>query len=84
MFFAPALIGLMFLLKATCPAPTGAGCFADPFLQPVFLPVIFLYKLYGQTAYIIAHEALLILLYWGVIGLLIGAIFDIQEKTSGN
>jgi hypothetical protein len=80
LLFAPALVALLFLLKATCPAPTGVGCFADPFIKPVFLPLIFLYKTYGQTTYILEHEVLIIILYWAVVGLLVGTLFDIKKK----
>jgi hypothetical protein len=80
LIFAPALVGLLFILKATCPAPTGVGCIADPFIKPAFLPVIFLYKIYGQTTYILTHEAILIIAYWAIVGLLIGLLAEIRKN----
>lgn len=78
MLFAPAVIGLLFILKVTCPATTGSGCFADNFLVPVFLPLTFLYKVFAQIAPVVAHhEAWFILGYWTVVGFLVGLLCDI-------
>jgi len=46
-FFGPALIGLTLVLKVACPASVGAGCFADSLAVPIFLPLIFVYKIVG-------------------------------------
>lgn len=83
LFFAPALIGLVFLLKISCPAGTGEGCFADNFLLPVFMPIKFLYKIFSPYAPTLAtHEPLFLLGYWGVVGLLIGLIVDLKTSST--
>ncbi len=83
LFFAPALIGLVFLLKVSCPVGTGEGCFADNFLSPVFMPIKFLYKIFDSIAPTLAtHEPLFILGYWAVVGLLIGLVFDLKTSSS--
>lgn len=75
--FAPALAVLVFVLKATCPAPSGVGCFADPFVRPLFFPVPFFYAAFGNMRTLMYHEALFVLGYWVVVGLLVGMIVDI-------
>ena len=75
--FAPALLGLLFLLKVTCPAPTGAGCFADNFILPAFLPLIFVYRAFGQASFIFQYDTFFMFLYWITVGLLVGLCFDV-------
>jgi hypothetical protein len=77
--FAPALVGVLFILKITCPAGAGQGCFADPFLTPAFMPLSVIYRIFGPASFIVAHEPMFILLYWIIIGLFVGAIFDILK-----
>ncbi len=77
--FAPALVGILFILKITCPAGGGQGCFADPFLTPVFMPLTFIYKVFGDTSFLISHEPIFILLYWVILGLFVGMMFDILK-----
>ena len=81
MIFAPVVIGLLFVLKITCPAPTGVGCFADPFLTPVFSPLVGLYKIFGNIPLIFLHEPLVILLYWALVGALIGFCMDVYKRV---
>jgi hypothetical protein len=77
-FFAPAVVGLLFFLKVTCPAETGYGCFADNFLVPIFIPLTFIYKVFDPVAHVVAHhEAWFILGYWAVVGLLVGCMADL-------
>ena len=83
-FFAPALIGLIFILKATCPAGAGQGCFADPFLAPVFMPLTTIYKIFGSPSFIIVYEPVLIIFYWMIIGIFVGLLFDILRKQETN
>ncbi len=73
--FAPAFIGLLFILKITCPA--SGGCFSDHFAGLIFMPVAFVYKVLGGNTFLTARESLLILLYWAIVGLLVGYIFDL-------
>jgi hypothetical protein len=75
--FAPALVGVLFILKITCPAGAGQGCFSDPFLTPVFMPLTFIYKVFGNSPFVVSHEPMFILLYWILIGLFVGMLFDI-------
>ncbi len=82
--FAPALVGVLFILKITCPAGAGQGCFADPFLTPVFMPLTVLYKVFGYAQFLIAHEPIFILLYWVILGLFIGMLFDILKHSKEN
>lgn len=81
--FAPTLILLLFVLKMTCPAPTGAGCFADAFLLPMFMPLLFVYRVFGREAIVVAHEPIFILLYWMCIGLCAGMLADLYNKKTG-
>lgn len=83
-FFAPALVGVLFILKITCPAPAGQGCFADPFLTPVFMPLTVIYKIFGNVSFVIAHEPIFILLYWIIVGIFVGLLFDILEDNQEN
>jgi len=84
MVFAPVVIGLLFILKITCPAPTGVGCFADPFLTPVFYPLVGLYKIFGNIPLISLNEPLVILLYWSIVGMFIGLCLDLYKRAIKN
>ncbi len=79
--FGPVLIGLTLILKVLCPASIGAGCFADHLAVPIFLPLIFIYAVFGD-GFIVAHELWFVILYWSLIGLLIGLIFDLRTRRS--
>ena len=81
LFFGPALILLTLLLKLTCPQSAGAGCFADHLATPVFFPLIFIYKISGES-FVISHDFWFILFYWAITGLLIGLIFDLRTRRS--
>lgn len=78
--FGPTLIALALLLKLVCPAPTGTGCFADQLAVPIFLPLIFVYKIVGE-GWVMYHELWFVLLYWAFVGLLVGLIFDLWAKN---
>ena len=77
--FGPALIGLTLVLKVMCPAPLGAGCFADSLAVPIFLPLIFVYKIVGGGL-VMYHELWFVVLYWSLVGLLAGLIFDLRGR----
>jgi len=79
--FGPALFGLTLVLKVVCPAPTGAGCFADSLAVPIFLPLIFVYQIVGGGL-IMYHELWFVALYWSFVGLLVGLIFDLRTPRS--
>jgi hypothetical protein len=78
--FAPACAVLIFVLKITCPAPSGVGCFADPFIRPLFFPVPFFYAVFGNMRTLMYHEPFFVLGYWMIVGLLVGALYDIYRK----
>jgi hypothetical protein len=78
--FAPVLVGLIFALKASCPESAGDACFADYFATPIFMPLLVIYKIFGGTSAAIGQEILLIFLYWGVVGFLIGFLIDLAIR----
>lgn len=78
--FAPAFVGLIFLLKALCPQGTGDICFADHFAVPVFMPLIALYQLFGIESSPSSQEFIFVLMYWAVVGFLIGLLIDLLTK----
>ena len=79
LIFAPALIGVIFILKVTCPASTGEWCFADNFVRPTFMPLKFLYQVFGTNhAPLLAnHEPLFILGYWSIVGFFAGLVIEL-------
>jgi len=82
LFFAPILICLFFVLKATCPESAGSSCFADQFAVPIFLPLVAIFKIFGSTDFLMGQEFLFILIYWALIGALIGLILDLCIRRS--
>jgi hypothetical protein len=79
---APVFAATVFFLKLSCPVRTGEGCFADIFFKIVFLPLPFLYKIFADNpVWIAQHEKLILLLYWGLVGFLIGLLMDVHKKT---
>ena len=79
LLFAPVVICLFFILKAFCPESAGDSCFADQFAVPIFLPLVAVYKIFGDTSPILGQEFLFIIIYWAFLGFLIGLIFDLLE-----
>lgn len=77
--FGPALIGLSIILKVLCPTSADAGCFADSLAVPIFLPLIFIYKIVDDGL-VMYHELWFVVLYWSFVGLLVGLIFDLRER----
>ena len=77
--FGPALIGLSIILKVLCPTSVGAGCFADSLSVPIFLPLIFVYKIVDDSL-VMYHELWFVVLYWSLVGLLVGLIFDLRKR----
>ncbi|CAN5142779.1 hypothetical protein BH11PAT3_BH11PAT3_2260 [soil metagenome] len=78
LIFAPALIGVIFVLKVSCPNSAGDWCFADNFVRPTFMPLKFLYQVFGNYAPILAnHEPLFILAYWAIVGFLAGLLLEL-------
>ena len=79
--FGPALIGISLILKLICPVPIGAGCVTDHLAVPMFLPLIFVYKIVGNNL-VMYYEFWFIVLYWSFVGFLIGLIFDLRNHQS--
>lgn len=77
LLFAPTLVCLFFALKAFCPDSAGSSCFADQFAVPIFLPLVAIYKIFGNSSVIGGHEFLFILTYWAFIGFLVGLGVDL-------
>ena len=77
--FGPAFIGLSIVLKVLCPTSVGAGCFADSLAVPIFLPLIFIYKIVDDSL-VMYHELWFVVLYWSLVGLLVGLIFDLRGR----
>jgi len=80
--FALALIGLVFIIKIGCPVGAGQGCFSDYFTVPMFMPLGFIYKFFGEVPVVYANESIFILLYWALVGLLIGLCFDLFPRKN--
>src|SRR3990167_6991695 len=80
MLFGPALVGLFILLKAFCPASFAQSCLSDYFAAPIFLPLIFVYKLFGDSAAILHQDFLFIMMYWAFVGFFLGLIFDLYSQ----
>lgn len=77
MFFASALVGLLFGLEALCPVSAGTVCFADRFATPIFLPLVALYNLFGYAPEASYQELTFVTLYWAAIGFLAGLMLDL-------
>jgi hypothetical protein len=81
LILAPVFAATVFFLKLSCPVKTGEGCFADIFFKIVFLPLPFLYKIFADNpVWIARHEALVLLIYWAIVGFFIGLAADIHHK----
>jgi hypothetical protein len=73
--FAVTLVILIFILKITC--PLDIGCFADPFLIPLFSPLLIFEKLFGGLG---SYEPFSIIIFWTVIGGIFGLLFGKLKK----
>ncbi len=71
--FAP----LIFFLKIIC--PTELGCFADPFFIPIFSPIFLIQYIFefNITTASVKTEILFIILFWGIVGGILGKIYDV-------
>ena len=79
--FAPAVVLLSVVLKISCPAPVGEGCFTDFLAVPVFLPLALVYKFSGTT-FPSMYEFWFVVVLWAVIGMVIGFIADLYKRQS--
>ncbi len=78
--FAPALVALFFILKAFCPASAGSVCFSDWFATPIFLPLVAIYRIFGEVPTASGQEVVFIFLYWALIGFLFGLVVDLMVR----
>lgn len=79
--FAGALSILIFFLKVIC--PINVGCLADPFLVVLFAPLK-LVPLLGLGAVSYQSEPAVILLFWIIVGSILGYTLSplfAEEKT---
>lgn len=79
--FGLAFIGLSLVLKVMCPVSPGAGCLTDHLAIPIFLPLLFVYNTIGGGI-AVAYELWFMLLYWSLVGFLVGLIFDLRSLRS--
>src|SRR5689334_21315830 len=78
--YAPILVVIVFVLKGFC---SGEGfCIADPLAIPIFLPLIAIYRIFGENTGVFGQEFLFVILYWGVLGFLAGFILDQYTRRS--
>lgn len=82
--FAPALICLFFLFKAFCPSEGGESCLADQFAVPIFLPLIAIHKIFGDSSVLLGQEFIFIMFYWALAGFLVGLFLDILGHKGGS
>jgi hypothetical protein len=76
--FAPTFLLLLFFLKISCLGES--ECFADVFSTPAFLPLSAVYRAFGPVGSITNHEPIFLLVYWMIVGLLLGLLFDIYRS----
>lgn len=82
MLFAPALVALAFGLKVICPVSPGSGCLSDYLSTPIFMPALFVENLVGEGIGSYVLEMIVVLLYWALVGFLIGLILDLRKTPS--
>lgn len=80
--FIPLLVGLIFVLKMFCPDSAGNMCFSDYFALPLFLPLVMVYRIFGLESEALGQELLFLILYWSLIGFLLGLILDLYTRPS--
>lgn len=82
LLLGPALVGLLILLKVFCPASFTQSCLSDYFAAPIFLPLIFVYKFFGDSGVILNQDFLFVMLYWAVVGFFLGLILDLWGQKN--
>lgn len=73
--FTGGLLILIFFLKIIC--PINVGCFADPFLVPIFSPLL-LVELFTEESsreVLGSLEPLFIFIFWLLVGSLFGFLY---------
>jgi len=82
LLFAPALLVLVFFLRLTCPVSTNEACFSDYFSVPAFMPLAFAEKVMRVTMGSMFYEIAFVMIYWTLIGFLVGLCFDVYKKRT--
>ncbi len=82
LILGPVLVGLFVLLKTFCPASFAQSCLSDYFAAPIFLPLIFVHKLFGDSQVILGQDFLFVMMYWAFVGFFLGFIFDLYNRPS--
>lgn len=78
--FVPALLGLIFILRVTCPeVGIEEGCFADTFATPLFMPAVFMHTVWAGESFVAQYELVFLMLYWIAVLFLLGLCFDLFE-----
>ncbi len=74
-FFAVFLL-LIFFLKIVC--PLDIGCFVDPFLPPIFSPLLLIEFITDARAYetLGSLEPAFVFIFWVFIGGVLGQLFE--------
>lgn len=62
--FGAFLVPVVFFLKIICPLQT--GCFADPFLVPIFSPLIIVEAFSSSQTASFQEEIFFITVFWGL------------------
>lgn len=81
--FGVFLVPVIFFLKMICPLQV--GCFADPFLVPIFSPLILIEAFSGEQTISFQTEILFITIFWGAIFSLLANLwskFSNENKQS--
>jgi hypothetical protein len=71
--FGILLIPLIFFLKVTC--PLDVGCFADPFLIPLFSPLLIAEGIVGKGVLSFVQEIVFITIFWSCVSSAIRHLF---------
>lgn len=80
--FGILFVPLSFFLKITC--PIDFGCFIDPFLVPIFSPLILIESLFGSVNLAPKTELFFIACFWSLVcGLLAHLVMKIFKSNEG-
>lgn len=72
--FGALLVPVVFFLKIICPLQT--GCFADPFLVPIFSPLIIVEAFSSGQTTSFQEEIFFITIFWGLVFSLLANLWE--------
>jgi hypothetical protein len=78
--FGVFLVPVVFFLKMICPLQT--GCFADPFLVPIFSPLIIVEAFARERVISFQGEIFFITIFWGVVFSLLANLWSKFSKDT--